>query len=244
MINKNSSGALNRDLMKDFAKHRINLNPQQSKMTKTAKTFSRNDDSPHLGVNTTFGDRSGGDEAFKLKSAHKPDEGTVSMDPKRKPSTELDDGTGTITAARQSSEIPTPFGAFAAKKRMSLPPVQQRLKSKDPHIETLLSAMRTPTNPRVNIKFAKALKECSDARKKGPKLISEFSPGHFKALFGLITSRDEVGGTPQARTVRNPFVARAIAPRLAKPSAQQIEIQNNQLLLDQIVQEIAQNDPD
>lgn len=67
MINKNSSGQLNKDLMKDFARHGINLNPLQ---TKTVRTFSRNDESGghNQAINTTFGDRSAGEEAFKLNT--------------------------------------------------------------------------------------------------------------------------------------------------------------------------------
>ena len=65
MINKNSSGQLNKDLQKvgGFADHGINLTMQ----TKTVRTFSRKADSggPQA-INTTFGDRSAGEDAFTL----------------------------------------------------------------------------------------------------------------------------------------------------------------------------------
>lgn len=120
------------------------------------------------------------------------------------------------------------------KKRMSLPPVQRfSQQRKNEHIETLLHQLRTPTNPRVNIKFAKALQDCNDASKKGPRLVSDFHSSRFRALFGLITSRDDMKPAPVRNVqVKNPFVAKAISPTSPSLSREQIEIQKNQQILD------------
>ena len=77
---------------------------------------------------------------------------------------------------------------------MSLPPVTRFSgKANNQHIETLLHQLRTPTHPTVNIKFARALEDCNESKnQQNARMVNDFNSSQFRALFGLITSRDDI----------------------------------------------------
>ena len=80
--------------------------------------------------------------------------------------------------------------------RSSLPPVvEHRTNSKRADIEELLHQLKTPTNPKVNVKFVKALTNMSmKSRSKDNSLSKETSHDHgfgekFEEIFGLMAEQ-------------------------------------------------------